>query len=41
MFLALRASVWSKNKGDGAGPLSPSLGSATVISSSAIPAQGK
>ena len=31
MFSALRASVWSKNKGEeGAGPLGPSPGSATV-----------
>ena len=30
LFSALRASVWSKNKGGWAGPPGPSLGSATV-----------
>ena len=31
MFSALWASVWSKNKGGGAGPPGPSPGSATVM----------
>jgi len=30
-FSTLRASVWSKNKGEGTGPPGPSPGSATVF----------